>query len=77
MVIILPQKKKKKKKWSEKKCVGVPPPAECRCTMLSETFCQDCGSVSITFLVCCGMVMVVVLLGVRGEVTTCCSIGWG
>ena len=38
--------------------------------MLSEIFCQDCGSVvSITSLVWCGMVMVVVLLGVRGEVT--------
>ena len=38
--------------------------------ILSETFCQDCGSVvSITYLVWYGMVIVVVLLDVRGDVT--------
>ena len=71
MVIILPPKKK----IGRGKCVGVPPPLPLSAvfragTMLSETFCQDCGSVGrITYLVWCGMVMVVVLLGVRGEVT--------
>ena len=35
-----------------------PTPAECGAdTMLSETFCQDCGSaISITYLVWCGVV---------------------
>ena len=64
MVMILPQKN------SVGKNVSGPPPPPRAGAMLSETFCQDCGSVvSITYLVWCDMVMVVVLLGVRCEVT--------
>ena len=69
----------KKKKMCREKCVGAPPPPPPSPlstifragAVLSETFCQDCGSVvSITYLVWC-----VAGCSWWGD-GTCCGIGW-